>query len=397
MRAAPEISSARLERLIAGFSQESRDALSERWRGYFDRATEKPERIVLFGAGQFGTLTLERLRKAGIEPLCFSDNGAARWGNRVDGLEVLAPDEAIARYSDNATFVVTIFNGSSAREQLRARGCSYVLPAAALFWKFPSQFMPDLGIDSPELIADSKKAIRECFELLRDERSRQEFCDQLQWRYWFDPEFLPRQENPEETYFPEDLIKPDPDDVIVDCGAFDGDCIRSLVRLGRSFKHLYALEPDRENRQRFGEFLSARSTLRDQVTIWSYAVSDQNGSATLTGSGDVASRLTSSEATPGGHTVECRTLDSLEWKAVPTYIKMDIEGAEPNALVGATRLLKEEKPVLAVCLYHRSEHLWQIPSLIHAIQPRYSLFLRRYAEDCWEQVCYAVPEERLPA
>src|SRR3954470_7908287 len=337
-----EVSRVCIERLIADFRQESRGVLSERWRGYFDRATDKPERIILFGAGQFGTLALERLRKAGIEPLCFSDNGPARWGTYVDGLKVLAPEEAVTRYSDNATFVVTIFNGSSARKQLRAMGCKYVLSAVALYWKFPNQFMPELGIDSPELIADNEKSIRHCFELLGDERSRQEFCDQLQWRYWLDPEFLPRQENPEETYFPEDLIKPDSDEVIVDCGAFDGDCIRSLVRLGRSFKHLYSLEPDRENRQRLGVFLSDKPAMHGRVTIWPYAVSDRNGSATLTGSGDVASRLTSSDGVPSSHTIECRTLDSLEWKARPTYIKMDIEGAEPSAIVGGTKLLKEE-------------------------------------------------------
>jgi FkbM family methyltransferase len=385
-----------LDRFFAGLRQEGRASSIQRWRGYFDRATGRPERIILFGAGQFGSWTLARLRKAGVEPLCFSDNNPARWKTYVDGLEVLPPVQALTSYSDNATVVVTVFNGSSARKQLRQMGFKYVLSAVTLFWKFPDQFMPDFGIDSPELIADNEKPIRQCFELLADEHSRREFCDQLRWRYMLEPEFLVRQEDPEELYFPENLIKPISDEVFVDCGAYDGDCLRSLLHRNRTFKNFYALEPDRDNRHRLGTFLSEQpSALRDRVTVWPYAVSNRNGTATLTGSGDVASRMTPVDITENGQSVECRRLDSLEWSATPTYIKMDIEGEEPNALEGGTGLLTDAAPVLAICLYHRSGHLWEIPIRIHAIQPRYSLFLRRYAEDCWEQVCYAVPKERL--
>jgi hypothetical protein len=74
---------------------------------------------------------------------------------------------------------------------------------------------------------------------------------------------------------------------------------------------------------------------------------------------------------------------------------MDIEGAEPDALAGATNLLRNAQPVLAICLYHRLEHLWQVPNLIHTLASDYSIFVRRYAEDNWEQVCYAVPRSRL--
>jgi hypothetical protein len=93
--------------------------------------------------------------------------------------------------------------------------------------------------------------------------------------------------------------------------------------------------------------------------------------------------------------VECRRLDDISWPLTPTYVKMDIEGAEPQALVGATGLLRRHHPILAVCTYHRSEHLWQIPNLIRSIAPEYNLFLRRYAEECWEGVCYAIPNHRL--
>jgi hypothetical protein len=51
--------------------------------------------------------------------------------------------------------------------------------------------------------------------------------------------------------------------------------------------------------------------------------------------------------------------------------------------------------VLAICAYHASDHLWQIPLLIHALNPSYKIFLRRYAEGAWELVYYAVPPDRV--
>ena len=89
------------------------------------------------------------------------------------------------------------------------------------------------------------------------------------------------------------------------------------------------------------------------------------------------------------------SLDNVLHPPWPTFIKMDIEGSEPAALWGARRILKEHKPVLAICAYHEAEHLWTLPLLIHALQPEYKLFLRRYAEYAFELIWYAVPMERV--
>ena len=73
---------------------------------------------------------------------------------------------------------------------------------------------------------------------------------------------------------------------------------------------------------------------------------------------------------------------------------MDIEGYEPAALLGGREMIAAHAPILAVTLYHKIEHLWQLPLLIHRFRPDYQFYLRRYAEDCWETVCYAVPPHR---
>ena len=391
-----ESSAERFERLLAEMNAETAEARLDRRRGLFDKvAGSFAGRLVLFGTGELGRWVLGRLRNSGVEPVCFTDNNQAKWGSQVRGIEVLSPSDAVQRYGQTACFVVTIYNGSAARAQLRKMGCSRVLHASLVFWKYPDVFMPDLGIDVPERLLEQAEQICQCFSLLSDDQSRQEFCDQIQWRYWMNPEYLPLPSNQHELYFPTDLVAENEQEVLVDCGAFDGDSIRSFMRRGQSFRHLYALEPDAANLTGLRASVSKLPhEIQQKVTIWPYAVGDKDERVNFVESHDVTSKVSSSG---NGVTIEARRLDSLPWHFKPTYIKMDIEGSEPIALVGGAELLRSELPVLAICLYHRTEHLWQIPNLIHSLAPDYSLYLRRYAEDCWEQVCYAVPRNRVKA
>jgi hypothetical protein len=94
--------------------------------------------------------------------------------------------------------------------------------------------------------------------------------------------------------------------------------------------------------------------------------------------------------------VEGVTLDAALDGITPSYLKFDIEGAEPEALEGARRIIAGNGPVIAVCVYHAQDHLWRLPLAIQALQPDYRFFLKPYKQ-VWELVCYAVPAERLSA
>ena len=87
-------------------------------------------------------------------------------------------------------------------------------------------------------------------------------------------------------------------------------------------------------------------------------------------------------------------LDEILADSKPTYIKFDVEGAEHDALVGASETIKANLPVLAVCLYHRPEDLWDLPLLVRSLRPDYRMHVRRYSDERWETVLYAVPPAR---
>jgi len=178
----------------------------------------------------------------------------------------------------------------------------------------------------------------------------------------------------------------------MDCGAYDGDSIRLfLERTGQRYRRIIALEPDPQNREALRRFAGAAESSIHDLAILPFAVSDHTGTDSFNANGSVGSSLWSNSE---GISIECRRIDDIANLEPPTFIKMDIEGAEPDALEGARSTIRKARPILAVCAYHKCEHLWKIPLMLHDILPEYNLHLRRYAEDCWETVYYAIPPEK---
>ena len=87
--------------------------------------------------------------------------------------------------------------------------------------------------------------------------------------------------------------------------------------------------------------------------------------------------------------VEVDCVDSLIKEPV-SYIKLDVEGSEYQALLGARKTIETYSPRLAVCIYHKPEDVWELPWLIHEMNPAYQFYIRHYSYTEVETVLYAV-------
>ena len=397
-----------LQDLLTELHSESLEDAASRAAGEFDRiAGACADRLVIFGTGYVGRLALEGLRAAGVEPLAFCDNNPRTWGTRVDEVPVLSPAGAAERYRDSAAFIIAIYNPSGPWEQLRQLGCERIVPYPVLFWKY-RQFMPrEDRLELPAGILARSAEFAAGYDLLADEKSRREFRAQIRWRCLLDYACLPKPDPAVEMYYPPELMRLLPEEVLVDCGAFDGDSIREFLRAsGGRFGHIYALEADPGNAAALRQYQGTlEPAIAGRITLMPVAVGSHDGTLQFAAEGFVGSRVVNSGsdskavnsavADSPAVEVECRRLDSLLAGAAPTFIKMDIEGAELDALAGAPQTMARHRPVMAICAYHKCDHLWIIPQLLQAGSPDYRIFLRRYAEDCWETVYYAVPPERV--
>ena len=120
--------------------------------------------------------------------------------------------------------------------------------------------------------------------------------------------------------------------------------------------------------------------------LYQYGVWSSSDILRFNARGDSASYI----AENGQTEIPVKSLDDVIWKDSPTFIKMDIEGAEIEALRGSRRIIEEFRPKLAICIYHRPEDLFEIPLLIRKMRKDYRLLVRQYSNSRFETVCYAI-------
>jgi len=362
----------------------------------FDDAVAGRRRIVIFGAGNLGRSLLRGLSGTDLEPVAFADNNPRTWGTTADGLPVLSPQDAANWHSQDAAFVVAVWHPSRAQlmsallDQLRNLGC-HAVPFPLLFWRHSSTFLPYLLWDLPENLLRQRHDVAAAFGLLYDDLSRQSFVQQTQLRLRADFDCIGTP-FPGDQYFP-GLFSLTADECFVDCGSYTGDTIQSFIsQPGSGFRKVIAFEADPENFDRLTSWVGTlEAPVSSRISTLNAAVGAKRDKLRFRANGGGGARL----AADGNIVVECIPIDDLLFEAAPTFIKMDIEGAELDALEGARRLIRTHRPILSICAYHKQDDLWRIPLFIHSLVEDYRLFLRPHYSDGFDLVCYAIPANRL--
>jgi FkbM family methyltransferase len=178
------------------------------------------------------------------------------------------------------------------------------------------------------------------------------------------------------SYFEQEFFAFTDREVYVDVGCLDGDTIRQFSRAcSGNYTKIYGFEPHPASYKATVDNL-AKWGLRDTVIIpkGAWSAEGEIKFAAEYGSGEQGARI----AEFGGITVQTVPLDEALKDEPVTFIKMDIEGAELEALKGAETLLRKNKPRLAVCLYHKPEDIVEIPEYLYSVRPDYRFYIRHH-------------------
>lgn len=192
-------------------------------------------------------------------------------------------------------------------------------------------------------------------------------------------------------YFSEDIVKLSNNETFVDCGAFKGDTLENFNMQVESFKRYYAFEPDARH---FNDLHKTMENSKGEVIHVPLGAWNKRDTLSFsTGECESACGMIINCVDEEQKTVEVDAIDNvIADDDDVSFLKMDIEGSELKALMGAGKTIVRCKPLLAICVYHKREDLITIPQYIKQLVKEYHFYLRSYMPYVGEIVLYGVCE-----
>ena len=312
-----------------------------RFRGWDDpvkdvlkQLNRENKKIVLYGAGVVGLSFARMLQVEHIDFYGFCGQDAAKFPDGLLGKPVLSPDELVAHGDEY-----------------------YVLPSVY-----------------------KRKYITEIYEFLNGHNYPKDHI--LDWtdelKYFLDDK--------QYFEFPELYRK---GTAFIDGGCYDCENDYKFAKwCNGEYSSIIAFEPDPSN------YEMCRKMVQDDplsnIQLINAGLSDKEGTTVFEALGTYSSHIIATESdSDKTTTVRITTIDNCVEDRTVGFIKMDIEGAEFDALHGAQYTIRRDKPLLAICVYHLRGDIVAIMDYLHELVPEYRFLLRHYSiQDC-ETVLYA--------
>lgn len=342
---------------------------------------EKP--LLLYGMGDGALKIMAVMKRYGIRLSgIFASDGFVR-GHSFAGFPVLSYSQAVEQFGD---FIVVLAFGAFRQPLL-----SYLYDLS----RKHEFYAPDVpvctdGVPFEEIEVITHDYLRahegeldQVYSMLSDSWSKKVFLDVLDFKVSGKVSYLERCTTPvEEAY--QNLICPGAQEDYVDLGAYTGDTLEEFLSYtGGRFRSLTAFEPDPKNFKRM------------QKRMEKLGISDLRAvcaaSAARPGQVRFSSRGGRNSAVDGsdGVMIPAESVDHVLAGRPATILKLDVEGAEEEALLGSRETLRRYHPKLILSAYHRNSDLYRLPLLACRLGGEYQVYLRHHPYiPAWETNFY---------
>lgn len=235
--------------------------------------------------------------------------------------------------------------------------------------------------------AEHQKELEELASLFADDFSKEVYFSAIKYRTNHNPKDVPAYSK-HDQYFVKDIVPLTESEVFIDCGAFDGDTMKDFIKATKGkYQSIVCFEPVEE----FHKKLRKRGKNKNVTAIRAGVYRE---TTTLQFNAEAGKGSSISSNTANTISVPVVAIDDIPECKNATFIKMDVEGSELDALKGAKQTILRNKPKLAICLYHKTKDFIDIPTWIHTLVPEYKLYVRHHSYSINETVLYAILPEQ---
>ena len=360
-------------------------------RGSFNSLNiiENAKNVCVFGLGTyFNEAFSSQDMKKKFHVNLLSDNDPDKWGKTFESIKCIPPYE-LTNY-ESLVVIIMLGNPVPVEKQLKDLGIQFI---------YHVNLMLDEIMNIPRSRGWFMKEIddiKKVYSLFHDDRSKKIYVNglcnriapafsELTWEELFCDE---------EQYFYQEYFKFHSNETFVDCGSYTGDTILKFCDIVKKYKEIWGFELDKDN---FDQMVSNLKNIDGSIHLHNCGVWNENcvldyghGSSTNEPSSGISLYKTEPSANNLIQQAQVKRLDDVLKSRNVTYIKMDVEGAEMNALLGAEHIIRTQRPRLSVCVYHKVSDFWQIPLLLNKFNHEYKFVLRHYSKtSCEETILYA--------
>ncbi|MDR2600484.1 MAG: FkbM family methyltransferase [Oscillospiraceae bacterium] len=291
---------------------------------------EKP--TILYGAGLLGKEISSLFPK--VYFMCICDSAEDKWGIKLNGYTIISPNDMYKIYDDN-NILICIIDETVAN--------------------VVKETLIKHGVPNKRIIIYSN------FQYKKSEP----------------------------LYFPRDINIPwNEKEVFIDAGCYNFQTSFDFIRnMKGKYKKIAAFEPNPEQY----EICVEKARGIKNATVYECGLWNKSTILNFSSSKDkpMSSHFTDNNKETNIK-IKAVKLDDILNGEEATFIKMDIEGAELNALKGAVQTILRYKPKLAICLYHKPEDIWEIPEYIINLRDDYKIYMRHHSVTNIDTVLYAV-------
>ncbi len=345
----------------------------------WERLAGEPRPIVLYGMGDGADKILARFCDYGINVSgVFASDEFVR-GHSFHGMRVQRLSEVTETLGEDIVIVIAF-----ASQRPEVMGKIYGLDAHF------DVVAPDVpvageGVFDSEFVRRHNEGFEQAYSLMSDEKSRRVFTDMVKFKLSGRLKYLRNNETTRAEAF-NTILRPDGSEHFVDLGAYNGDTIRELLQYtAGDFSSITAFEPDRRNFKKLSAY--AEEKLSGFVTLVQAGAWSEDTELMFAAKAGRQSRISTK-----GIATTMRSLDNVLDGRKCTLLKMDVEGAEREAIIGASNTIRQYQPKLNIAVYHRNEDMFSIPIQVYELCPDYKLFLRHHPYiPAWDTILYARP------
>lgn len=353
------------------------DTIAQVIQGAHDFMNADHDKMFILGTNKYGLAVVNYIQSKGVEVEGFIDdiNAGSTFGSK--------PIYTMADIGAKDIVVNCIVEGRviDARDNIKRSHAKFQIDYFSLH-SIANENLPDVDFMSGTYTIDADKSEYNWLnDRLDDEESKHTLGALLNFRLNRDISFLERFEfRIEEQYF-EPFFQLNEGAYFIDGGGFDGATTKLFTELYPNYAQVFYFEPNTES------MVNSRMALRhvDRINYFELGLWNKQDDLRFDPSLGSASAISNE----GSTVIHAASLDD-QINAPISMIKLDIEGAELNAIDGATRTIVENRPVLAICVYHDQKDMWRVPRKVLKLVPDYKVYLRHYTQGVFETVMYFV-------